>query len=107
MSTHHAASKSEWIVRQDGFGRAIVVLGGDAPDEALDVQLCGAGLLARGVRTLQATVGLPESGSLAQRRVLDVLKVLVQVGAGAAGETKLRDGILQFVCTKSLRLIEK
>ena len=51
-------------------------LGGDAADEALDVELRGAGLLAGGVCALEAAAGLPQGGPLAQRRVLYVVKVL-------------------------------
>lgn len=46
---NHAASKTEWIVRENRFGRTIVILVGDGGDERLDVQLRRAGLLARRV----------------------------------------------------------
>ena len=49
---------------------------GDASDEALDVELRGAGLLAGRVGALEAAAGLPQGGPLAQRRVLYVVKVL-------------------------------
>ena len=61
------------------LGGPIIVLGGDGADEGLDVELRGAGLLAGRVRALQAPVGLPQRGALAQRRVLDVVKVLVEL----------------------------
>ena len=51
-------------------------LGGDAADEALDVELRGAGLLAGRVGALEAAASLPQGGPLAQRRVLYVVKVL-------------------------------
>ena len=83
LKRYHSTSEAQRVVREDGFGSAIVVLGSDAADERLDVELRGAGFLAGGVRTFQAAVRFPECGTLAQRRVLDVLKVLVQVGAGS------------------------
>ena len=51
-------------------------LGGDAADEALDVELRGAGLLAGRVGALEAAAGLPQGGPLTQRSVLYVVKVL-------------------------------
>ena len=50
----------------------------DGGDEALDVQLGGAALLAGRVGTLEAPRRLPERRPLAQRRVLDVIKVPFQ-----------------------------
>ncbi len=79
--THHAAGEAQRVVGQDGLGRAVVVLGGDAADEALDVELRGARLLARGVRALQTSGRLAQRAALAQSRVLDVVEVLVQVVA--------------------------
>lgn len=98
--SYHSTSEPEGIVGQDGLGCPIVVLGGDAADEGLDVELGGAGLLARGIGALQAAVGLPQSGPLAQGRVLDVLKVLVEVRARTARnreESKLQFSSLQSV----------
>ena len=51
---------------------------GDAPDEALDVELRGAGLLAGRVGALEAAARLAQRRTLRQRRVLDVVKVLEQ-----------------------------
>ena len=53
-------------------------LRGDAPDEALDVELRGAGLLAGRVGALEAAARLAQRRTLRQRRVLDVVKVLEQ-----------------------------
>ena len=53
-------------------------LGGDGADELLDVQLGGAALLARRVGTLEAAVGLAQRRTLTQRRMLDVVKVLLE-----------------------------
>ena len=50
---------------------------GNASDEGLDIELGGAAPLTGGVGTLQAAGGLPEGGPLAQRGVLDVLKVVL------------------------------
>ena len=61
------------------LGSSVVVFGGDASDEALDVQLGGARLLAGGVGALQASGCLPQGAALAQRRMLDVLEVVPQV----------------------------
>ena len=55
---------------------------GDAPDEALDVELRGAGLLAGRVGALEAAARLAQRRTLRQRRVLDVVKVLEQGRAG-------------------------
>lgn len=49
---NHAAGETEWIVRENRFGRAIVILIGDGGDEGLDIQLRRAGLLARRVGAL-------------------------------------------------------
>ena len=54
----------------------------DAGDEGLDVQLCGARLLAGSVRTLEAATGLSERRPLTQGGVLDVVKVPVLTGTG-------------------------
>ena len=51
----HAAGEAQGVVAEDGLGGAVVVLVGDGGDEGLDVQLGGAGLLARRVRTLQTS----------------------------------------------------
>ena len=53
-------------------------LGGDAADEALDVELRRAGFLAGRVCALEAAAGLSQRRPLAQRRVLYVIKVLVE-----------------------------
>ena len=45
--------------------------------KGLDVQLRWTTLLTGSVSTLQTPGRLPESGSLTQRRVLDVIKVLL------------------------------
>ena len=50
--------------------------------EGLDVQLCWTALLAGSVSTLQTPGRLPESGSLTQCRVLDVIKILLLAWAG-------------------------
>ena len=54
----------------------------DAGYEGLDVQLCWTALLAGSVSTLQTPGRLPESSSLTQRRVLDVIKILLLACAG-------------------------
>lgn len=51
----HAAGQPQGVVTQDGLGGTVVVLVGDGRDEALHVQLGGAGLLAGSVRTFQAS----------------------------------------------------
>ena len=48
----------------------------DAGDEGLDVQLRRTGLLAGSVCTLEAATGLPQSRSLTERGVLNVIKVV-------------------------------
>ena len=47
------------------LGSSVVVLGGDGPDEPLHIQLGGAGLLARGIRALQAPANR-DSGSVSK-----------------------------------------
>ena len=84
---YHAAGEPDGVVGQDGLGGAVVVLGGDGADEALDVELGRAGLLAGGVGAFQTAVGLLEGRALAQGRVLDVVKVSVQ-GVAAGPKTK-------------------
>ena len=74
------------------LGRPIVVLGGDGTDEGLDVELRGAGLLAGRVGALQAPVGLPQRGALAQRSVLDVVKVLVELVVASGKNEERVDG---------------
>ncbi len=72
----HAASEAEGVVREDGSCSTIVVLGRDTPDERLDVELGGAGLLAGGVGAFEAPGGLPQCTPLAQCRVFNVIEVL-------------------------------
>ena len=50
----------------------------NASDEGLDVELCGAALLAGGIGTLEAAASLPQSPPLTQGGVLDVIKVVLQ-----------------------------
>ena len=73
-------------------------LGGDAADEALDVELGGAGLLAGRVGALEAAAGLPQGGPLAQRRVLYVIKVLEEGRARTeyeGGSSRITMGMVQ------------
>jgi hypothetical protein len=51
---HHATSQPKGVVAENRPGSPIVVLGADARDERLDVQLRWAALLARGIGALQA-----------------------------------------------------
>ncbi len=54
----------------------LLYLGRDTADEALDVQLGRTRLLTRGVGTFQTPCSFTYGGTLAQRRVFDVVKVL-------------------------------
>lgn len=80
--TDHAAGQAERIVREDGLGGAIEILVGNGRDEALDVQLRGTGLLAGRIGALEAACCLLQGATLRQGRVLDILKVVGQCGAG-------------------------
>ncbi len=53
--TNHSTRETQGIVRQNSPGCAIVVLGGDASDEGLDIQLSRARLLTGSVGTLQTS----------------------------------------------------
>ncbi len=53
--SYHSASEPERVVREDRFGRSVVVLGGDTSDETFYVQLSRARLLARSVGTFQTS----------------------------------------------------
>ena len=61
---------------KSGAVNMISDLCGDAADEALDVELRGAGLLAGRVGALEAAARLAQGRALAQRGVLYVVKVL-------------------------------
>ena len=83
--THHSTREPERVVTENSLGRSIVVLCRDGSDESLDVQLSGAGLLAGGVRALETPGRLPQRRALAQRRVLDVVEIAVQLVRARTG----------------------
>ena len=58
-------------------------LGGDAADEAFDVQLSRARLLTRGVGAFETTIGFTQGSPFAKCRVFDVVKVLEQIRRSA------------------------
>lgn len=49
---YHPTAESKRVVAEDGLGRTIVVLGGDAGDERFDVDLRRARFFTRSVGTL-------------------------------------------------------
>lgn len=68
------AGRGGYMQRREG-GTCLV---GDAGDEGLDVELCGAALLAGCIGTLEAASSLPQCSPLTQCGVLDVIKVVLQ-----------------------------
>ena len=82
--THHAAGESQWVVGEDSLRSSVVVLGSDAGDEGLDVDLGGTALLAGGVGALETPVGLTQGPALTQGGVFDVIEIVGQVLTGVA-----------------------
>ena len=75
---HHPTGKTQRIVRQDLFGRAVVVLGANGRDERLDVNAGRATLLARGVGAFQTSIRFRNRRLFRQRGVFGVHEILQQ-----------------------------
>lgn len=76
--THHSTSETKRIIGENCFGCTIIIFGGNAPNKTFHVQLRRTRLLTRSVSTFQASISFLQCSTLAQRCMLDVVKVIVE-----------------------------